>query len=129
MGYDMPLKAHKPTKQTREQVSLLVAFGNSEKQIALVIGIGISTLNKHYRHELETGLLQANYRVCANLYRQAIKDDPRAFPSIKYWLETRANWGEQRTTASAAERLGKKEVAQIVAETAEEGTGWHGLVN
>lgn len=120
--------AHKPTPRTREQVILLTAFGNTEHEAALILGIGHTTLRQHYRHELETGRSTANYRVAHNLYRQATKDDPKAFPAIKFWLNCRAGWSEYKP-AELAEKLGKKEVAQIVAETAEQGTGWSGLVN
>jgi hypothetical protein len=47
--------SHKPTRRLRRKVSLLVAAGEGEVQIAHVIGVARETLRKHYWDELENG--------------------------------------------------------------------------
>lgn len=129
--------AHKPTALMRKQVSMLAAFGNSQPQICALLRVTPPTLRKWYGEEFREGLARANNAVAANLFKQATKDDPKAFLAAKYWLETRAGWSvykaPQPTMRDPArpvkpEKMGKKELADIAAETAATGTGWESLV-
>lgn len=102
----------------------MAAFGNTEAQIAKIIGVSEPTLRLHYREELDNGFANATFEVAKNLYRQATKDDPRAFNAIKFFLNTRAGWTEymvppakrvappsdqpEQTAATPEEKLGKK---------------------
>lgn len=113
---------------------MMVAFGNTEAQVAQIIGISEPTLRLHYEAELRNGFLKANNAVASNLFRQATKDDPRAFAAIKFWLNCRAGWSEyapppKAPDANKPEKLGKKEQAVRDAETAEKDTGWERLVH
>src|SRR5208282_6742143 len=47
--------AHKPTKKQRDTVKTLYGAGVSQLDISRHIGIGLSTLLKHYREELSSG--------------------------------------------------------------------------
>ena len=121
---------HAPTENTQRQVEMLASFGNTEDQIAQIVGISHPTLRRHYKQCLELGHIKANNAVAKNLFRQAIKDDQRAFPAIKFWLNCRAGWSEYAPPPAALEpKPGKKEQAQRAADTAEEGTEWSHLVH
>jgi hypothetical protein len=116
---------HTPTETTSKQVERMAAIGLPETDIATVIGITAPTLRRHYRKELDIGLAKANLAVATNLFRQATKDDPRSFPHIKFWLNCRAGWSEYAPPPPPRpEPLGKKQVRQLEAETAEQGTTW-----
>lgn len=117
---------HQPTARSREQVEVLVAIGNTVEEIGLVLGIHGDTLQLHYADELATGRFKVNQRIVENLIRQALKDDIRAFPAIKFYMNCKMGWSEY---APSPKDLGKKEQAQIIAETAEAGTGWAHLVH
>lgn len=119
---------HQPTARSREQVEVLVAIGNTVEEIGLVMGIHGDTLQLHYAEELATGRFKVNQRIVENLIRQALKDDIRAFPAIKFYMNCKMGWSEY-APSKAADILGKKEIAQMEAQTAEAGTGWAHLVH
>lgn len=123
--------AHAASDQSRRQVEMMAAFGLTEEQIGLVVGISEPTLRLHYQHELAAGHLKATVAVANNLFRQATKDDPRSFQAIQFWLRCRAGWSEYSPapTDRRIEPPGKKELQQAAAETAAEGTGWGNLVH
>lgn len=121
---------HAPTGQMRRQVEMMAAFGNTEEQICQIINISKPTLRLHYREELDIGFVKASNAVAMNLWRQATKDDPKAFPAMAFWLKCRAGWSEYSPKPEPKpEPLGKKEIAQLEAETAGVGTEWGHLVN
>lgn len=119
--------AHKPTAELRRQVETMAAFGNTEEQIAAVIGISDKTLRLHYRAELDLAIIKANNAVKANLFKQATKDDLRSVQAAIFWLRCRAGWSEYAPKPAA--ELGKKEIAAQAAEDAEHGTGWGDLLH
>lgn len=122
--------AHEPTDQTRRQVEMMAAFGNTEDQICQILNLSKPTLRLHYRDELDVGFVKASNAVAMNLWRQATKDDPKAVPAAIFWLKCRAGWSEYAPAPPAKEpELGKKERAQIEAQTAGSGTEWGRLVN
>lgn len=112
---------HAPTDKTRFEVSMMVSFGNSQPQIAAVIGISEHTLRLHYREELDLGAVRANRSVAMNLFKQATRDDPKAFHAAAFWLKTRAGWkeppAEQRLSGSVgvfdASRFTDAELRQL----------------
>lgn len=70
-------------------------MGMPEADIATVVGISPKTLRKYYRHELDTGHLQANARVAQALFNKALsKTDRSAVTAQIFWLKTRAGWKE-----------------------------------
>lgn len=121
---------HAPTDQTRRQIEMMVAFGNTQDQICQIMGFSLPTLHKHYRAELDLGMVKASNAVAMNLWRQATKDDPRSVRAAEIWLTNRAGWSAYAPKAEPKpEPLGKKEIAQLEAETAGVGTEWGHLVN
>lgn len=121
---------HKPTEQTQRQVEMMAAFGNTEDQISQILGITPPTLRAHYRAELDIGFVKASNAVAHNLWRQATKDDAKSVQAAMFWLKCRAGWSEfSPKQEPKPEPLGKKEIAQLEAETAGQGTEWGHLVN
>lgn len=112
---------HLPTAALRRQVEMMAAFGNTNKQIAQMLAISAPTLRLHYRGELDLGYIRANNAVAMNLFRQATRDDPKSVRAAEFWLRTRAGWREAVPPPGAAEKLGKKEVAQDRADTVSRG--------
>lgn len=125
--------AHQPTEADRRQVEMMAGFGLTEVEIASVIGITAPTLRVHYRVELDVGHVKANAKVASNLFRQATKDDPKAVTAAMFWLRCRAGWSEYAPPPAPKEAkpepLGKKEAANLEAQSAESGTGWGELLN
>lgn len=85
-------RAHRPTDQSRGQVSALASFGVPQNDIAAYIDVDPKTLRKHYRRELDTAETRANAAVAKRLYEQATGD---SVPAAIFWLKARAGWREK----------------------------------
>lgn len=107
--------AHQPADQERRQVEAMASHGIPEADIAAAIGIGRSTLRKHYAHELGTGHIRANSAVAQSLFKKATGTGPGAVTAAIFWLKCRAGWREY------PELVGKKEQAQRAAREAGQG--------
>lgn len=85
--------AHRPTAELREYVRAMAGYGIPEIDIARVISGGIDpkTLRKHYRHELDTGHVEANAVVAGALFKNA--KDGNVAAQI-FWCKTRLGWRE-----------------------------------
>ena len=85
---------HVPTKKDREIASFGAAMGIDQVVIGKLIGIGKSTLQTHYREELELGMARANVSVGSNLYKIATGNSPQAATAAMFWLKMRCGWKE-----------------------------------
>lgn len=121
---------HEPTPQSRSMVETFSAFGIPHEDIARVIGITAPTLRLHYREELDLGSIKANAKVAQNLFTIACKPTREGLDAAKFWLRVRAGWSEYSPPPpiEREEKLGKKEIADRDAQTAEEGTSWSNLL-
>lgn len=102
--------AHEPTPTLRATVRSHIAVGVTQASVARLLGIGVDTLVKHYREEIDTAVDQANATVAGRLFRAATgkqmetdedgKPTGSAFPAPQqttamiFWLKTRAGWRE-----------------------------------
>lgn len=84
---------HKPTKATRDTVSLHALVGTPQETIAQVLGIDPKTLRKHYREELDQALAKANATIGGTLFNKAKSGDTSA---MIFWLKTRAGFRERK---------------------------------
>ena len=75
-------------------VRSLAAFGNTQDQIAMVLGVCSRTVRKHFRIELDRAAVEANSKVAQSLYKKAVGGDTTA---AIFWLKCRANWRERGT--------------------------------
>lgn len=90
--------AFEPTAEQRATVKMLTAFGIPQEHVCELVRhpdgkpIGIKTLHKYFRHELDTGEIEANAKVAGALYKSAVED--RNITAMIFWLKTRARWKE-----------------------------------
>lgn len=87
----MAAKSHTTTDDNRHLVEVLVAGGTPKRTIARSMGIGMNTLRRYYKDELETGLELANAKVVRRLFRLI---EQGSTPATIFWLKTRAGWKE-----------------------------------
>jgi hypothetical protein len=89
----MPRPRLNPTDEQRNKVKALVAVGIPHEEIARQIGVrSPKTLRKHFREELDRGVVEANASVAGELYKAAKGGDVNA---QKFWLMCRAGWHTQ----------------------------------
>ncbi len=129
---------HKPTKEKRNKVMMLQAFGWSDVQICQALSITKPTLKKHYFRELKFRE-EAQRRVEANMLMTlgklasagnvaAVKEFNRLFEKSVLDQRTAQFKAGQDDVVDPTAGLGKKEAANLKAETAHEGTSWNELI-
>jgi hypothetical protein len=89
----MGAPAFAPTPEQRRMVHAMAGYGVPQDDIALVIGITSRTLRKHFRHELDVAVIEANTRVAQCLFKQATT--PGNIGASIFWLKARAGWREK----------------------------------
>lgn len=85
---------HVVTDEMKTKIRALVAFGHTQPQIAEYLGVSEDTLQRHYRHELDTAVIDANMKVANRLFRKATEEGDTT--SLIFWLKTRARWKEAK---------------------------------
>lgn len=83
---------YKPTDKDRSMVKTMCGYGIPQADIATVLKIDLKTLRKHFREELDTGIITANTAMAQNLYKKAMGDGPSAVTATIFWLKARAGW-------------------------------------
>lgn len=113
---------------------MLSAMGMEVQDIAKFVDLSETTLRKHYEREIELGRLEANMKVAASLFKQATDEKKPVVAAAIYWMKTRAGWREDGPkaptlpAAPAPEPLGKKDQANLDAQTAHVGSDWEELL-
>lgn len=107
----------------------------AHEQIALALGISRNTLEKHFEHELSIGAYAKRMEVFEALRRAAKKGNvaaARLYLQVEPAIACPPGFsdGDQKPQekAAPAEKLGKKEQAQVDATEAHLGTSWEGLL-
>ena len=124
--------SHEPTAQQRMLVETLSGFGVVQDKIAMIVGISLPTLHKHYRDELDIGRDKVESHLIGKLMKLANGDDGTALKAIIFMLTTKFGWTPYGPASHAYDEppaLGKKEQANVDAETAHIGTPWEKLLN
>lgn len=104
----------------------------THEDIALALGITVPTLKKHYRDELSVGAATKRMDVLGALYVAATKKKNTS--AAKAYLEHapqptgQGTKGEVTPPAPKGRPSGKKAIAQQDATTAQQGTGWEGIL-
>jgi hypothetical protein len=89
----MPRPQLNPTDEQRRLVKFLVGMGAKQIEIAQLIGIrSDKTLRRHFREEINRGVLEANARAAQTLSKKIGEGNVTA--SI-FWLKCRGNWREE----------------------------------
>lgn len=120
---------HAPTEKDRQMVEVLAGFAIPTAKIADVLDIDQKTLLKHYDREIRRGAAMVESKLAGNLLRIAGGTDGTALKAIIFALTCRFGWSQYVPRPVADEPLGKKEQAQIEAQTAHQHSDWSGLVN
>lgn len=114
-------------------VQSMTGYGIRQDDIAGILHIHPDTLRKHFHEEINRGVTLANTAVAQNLHSIAMGKGREAVTAAIFWLKCRAGWSETspapRSPQLAEPQLGKKEQAQLDAQTAEVGTKWSEFVH
>lgn len=81
-----------PNEEQRQLVKAFSGVGLPHDQIATYIGITKPTLHKHFRKELDTGMIEANSQIAKTLYQKAVAGDTA---SCIFWAKARMGWSER----------------------------------
>lgn len=124
-------KALNVTAAMRRDVALMKADGWSDERVAAQLGISRTTLLKHFAHELEFGADKVRREQLVNLARASKKGNVAASKAILARADLVAAprlVSSQPTDDAKPEKIGKKEAADVAAQTAEQGTSWQGIL-
>jgi hypothetical protein len=117
--------SYEPTDKDRAQIRTMSGMGIPDYDIAKVMNLSTPTIRKYFWTELESGHIEANAKVAQSLFKQAT--DPSGQKSVTaaiFWLKCRAGWREE----DSRDNPGKKEQQATLAQNAEDGTTWDGLL-
>jgi hypothetical protein len=89
---------HEPTDEQRKVVKTMSAYGVPIFDIAKVVEISPTTLQKHYQRELDMGQIEANAKIGETLFKQAVDGNIAA---AIFWAKVRMGWRETMQLANA----------------------------
>lgn len=116
----------KATKAQRDQVMLLKAVGMSEEAIAAALNICRLTLRNHFPDELLHGHARKSAENYARLQKAAKSGNVTA---MKFLAARTDLLPPEPPKPPKEEPLGKKETADIEAQTAHKGSSWGEILN
>ena len=82
-----------PTDEQCRIARALSAVGVPQQSIADHLNIDAKTLRKHFRRELDGGMLEANVKVAQTLFSMATVD--RNVAAAIFWMKARGGWREK----------------------------------
>jgi hypothetical protein len=85
-----------PRPELGDRIGLLVAIGTTHEHIARILGIGLDTLHKHYKDDLDLGASKAGAVVGGKIFEAAKKGEQWA---CTLWAARRMGWKEKSETA------------------------------
>jgi hypothetical protein len=109
---------YEPSQETREKVEILIAGGESEEDIARVVGLSRTTLRQHFAEELATGRAKRRADVLIAQYRTAVAGNASAQDKFL----KKSDLPVFQPQAPKEPKLGKKEIALRDAQRPEPGT-------
>jgi hypothetical protein len=84
----------KPMEEQRRLVKSMAAMGIPHEGIARKLAIrSPKTLRKHFREELDMGVVEANFKVAQTLFQMAISGNCPA--ATMFWMKTRNRFRER----------------------------------
>jgi transcriptional regulator with XRE-family HTH domain len=93
--YKSRVAKYTPTEESRKHVELLVAYGLTLQQIASIMDVTDTTIEKYYSSEMKNGLAKANSLIANRLFKTATEGEGHlALTAQIFWLKTRARWRE-----------------------------------
>jgi hypothetical protein len=125
-------KRHRRLPQIAEKVAVLRAADVPVEMIATRVGLSEPTLRKYYFRELDKGADLAKAVIIETLFEKGKGGNitaARAFLQHAEKSDTTPRPSRGKRGAAPAEpKLGKKEEANLAAQTAHQGTGWDDLI-
>lgn len=112
---------HAPTARTKKQVQVMAAMGLTQKQMARIMGLGVDSLIKFYKEEVEAGADVLNAEVAGTLYRMATSGKEPA--ATFFWLKTRAGWRERQDINLTIDQVPDDKLLAILGASQGAGTG------
>jgi len=106
--------ARKPflaTDAMREKVRSRAARGHRHEDIATIIGCDAKTLRKHFRHELDLGMAEANGEIAESLFASAKAGNVAA---QIFLAKTRLHWRECGTAEHPASGTDAKSSSPVI---------------
>lgn len=88
------------TAEQRSRVVDFVLVGANRQTIAMMLGISIATLEKHFEPELERSMLAINAGIAKGVAQRALEGDQKA---AEFWLHTKAGFVKKREDESDGE--------------------------
>lgn len=94
----------------------MTGYGLRQTEVATVIGISKPTLAKHYREELDQGMIQANAKVTESLYNNAVKR--HNVTAQIFWLKNRSPdlWRDRHDVEHSGETIQRIRVEFVEAK-------------
>ena len=87
--------ALKPPSRDKQLVKALSACGNSQEEIAKMLGITPSMLRKYFRDEITVGGVQANAKVLGSIFKAATQDNNMT--AAIFWAKTQGTTKQKRS--------------------------------
>lgn len=106
-------------EDTAKRVKAMAINATPHKVIAKIIRCTDKTLRKHYRAELDQGLIEANMLVMNSLFKNATIHNNVA--AQKFWLERRAGWIETTVVENVGKDSGSIKT-EVIVTSPEEGS-------
>lgn len=106
-----------PTEEQRRTVRAMSGFGIPQDDIATFLEIEPKTLRKHFRRELDRGMVEATAKVAQSLFQMATTGNNVA--AAIFWMKARAGWREKheiQLSAKPMNELTDAELEQIIRE-------------
>jgi hypothetical protein len=82
-----------PTEEDRRLVRAMSGFGIPQEQIATHLEMDAKTLRKHFRQDLDRGMVEATAKVAQSLFQMATTGKNVA--AAIFWMKARAGWREK----------------------------------
>ncbi|MCA6311245.1 hypothetical protein [Phenylobacterium sp.] len=124
-------KRHRRLPQVAEKIGVMRATGATVEDVASALGLSEPTLRKYYFRELSEGAQIARRVLVEAMWKKAIEGNVSAakfirdeFPKGDAEAFVNASRPAQTGAAPLATTTGKKEAAQLAAQTAGQGTDW-----
>ena len=107
---------YQPDDNQRQMVERAVGLGITQERIAAMLGISKVTLEKHFRAELDRGMVSVEFQVGNSLVDQALKGNVNA---CALYLSRRAGWKETQVVETKDARLDNMTEAELMQELAD----------
>ena len=107
---------HIPTETTRGFVEAMTAGGETQENIAKVVGVDPKTLRKHYAAELDGGSIKANALVAQSLHQNAIgggKWQDANMSAAIWWSKARMGWHEPKQEIAHTGTIGTYDAEKL----------------